>query len=204
LTTAHARRSPAASAPRRCCCPSDEDATLLGCTKETDDGFPLVPLSRRVYWAFLTREGMREGEAIELRWGDVDLEVGGVTLDENKTNDPRSWALDPRVVAALKACREVHPLVEEGIIIPNGKGKKAARYMKARSRQGQGADREHRGVPERLTRARQSQRSKLGSPIQVDEWLGLTWHLYGATLSSSWRRGDRTILSTPSRPRSRP
>ncbi|MBX3185683.1 MAG: tyrosine-type recombinase/integrase [Labilithrix sp.] len=88
----------------------DEDATLLGCTKETDDGFPIVPLARRVYWGFLSREGMREGEPIELRWSDVDLEVGGITLDENKSDDPRSWAGDPGVIAALKAWREVHPL----------------------------------------------------------------------------------------------
>ena len=43
---------------------------------------PVVPLWRRVYGGFLGREGTREGEAIELRWGDVDLKHGGVTLLE--------------------------------------------------------------------------------------------------------------------------
>jgi hypothetical protein len=32
----------------------------------------------------------------------VDLERGAVSLDKNKTNDPRSWALDQRVLRALK------------------------------------------------------------------------------------------------------
>jgi len=63
------------------------------------DGSPVVPLWRRVFWAFLSREGAREGaregEAIELRFRDLDLERGGITLDENTTNDPRAWALDP-------------------------------------------------------------------------------------------------------------
>ena len=46
---------------------------------------------------------MRRSEAGTLTWGDVDLDRGGVTLDENKTDDPRAWALDPAVGRALKA-----------------------------------------------------------------------------------------------------
>lgn len=46
---------------------------------------------------------MRSSQAIQLRWGDVDLSDGSVTLDENKTDDPRSWPLDRGVVKALKA-----------------------------------------------------------------------------------------------------
>ncbi|CAN5901300.1 hypothetical protein BH11MYX4_BH11MYX4_01920 [soil metagenome] len=96
----------------------DEDAALLGCTKRGADGALAVPLWRRVYWGFLSREGTREGEAIELRWGDVDLKHGGVTLDENKSDDPRAWALDPSVTEALRAWAKVHPLREEGKATP--------------------------------------------------------------------------------------
>jgi len=96
----------------------DEDAALLGCTKRGSDGALAVPLWRRVYWGFLSREGTREGEAIELRWGDVDLKHGGVTLDENKSDDPRAWALDPSVTEALRAWAKVHPLSEEGKATP--------------------------------------------------------------------------------------
>jgi integrase len=43
-------------------------------------------------------------EAVQLRVGlDVDLERGAVTLDENKSDDARAWALDPSVVRALSA-----------------------------------------------------------------------------------------------------
>jgi integrase len=78
-----------------------EDAALLACTK------PEVPLLYRVLWGFLAREGMRKDEALRLTWGDLDLEHGKVALDENKTDDPRAWALDPSVVAALKRWREI-------------------------------------------------------------------------------------------------
>lgn len=70
-----------------------EDRQLMGCKD--------VPLHRRMLWGFLAREGMRLGEALGLTWGDVDLERGAVRLDENKTDDPRAWALDAGVVRAL-------------------------------------------------------------------------------------------------------
>ncbi len=52
---------------------------------------------------FLTREGLRSGEAVTLRVGvGVGLERGAVSLDKNRTNDPRSWALEQGVLRALK------------------------------------------------------------------------------------------------------
>ena len=95
-----------------------EEAALLWCTKVGPDGSPVVPLWRRVYWGFLSREGTREGEAIELRVGDLDLKHGAVRLDENKTDDPRAFALDPSVTAALRAWLACHPLCEEGKAAP--------------------------------------------------------------------------------------
>ena len=71
----------------------DEDAKLLGCTK--------VPVVRRLFFGTLDREGFRPKEAVLLCWRDVDLERGVVSLDKNKTDDPRAWALDPSVVRAL-------------------------------------------------------------------------------------------------------
>jgi integrase len=60
-----------------------------------------VPLARRLLWGFLIREGCRVSEALALRWSDLDLERGAVRLDENKTDDPRAWALSPGVAATL-------------------------------------------------------------------------------------------------------
>jgi len=72
-----------------------EDAQLLGCLE--------IPLARRMLYGFLSREGLRAGEAALLTWRDV---VGNrVYLDENKTDDPRDWSLSPGVKEALVSFR---------------------------------------------------------------------------------------------------
>jgi len=48
---------------------------------------------------------MRREEAADLRWRDLDLARGVIRLDENKTDDPRAWALDAGVAAALARWR---------------------------------------------------------------------------------------------------
>jgi integrase len=75
-----------------------EDARLMACTE--------VPIEYRMLWGFLTREGMRVGEALTLSWRDLDLGRGAVKLDRNKTDDPRAWALSPGVVRALRRFAE--------------------------------------------------------------------------------------------------
>lgn len=73
----------------------DEDRKLLACTK--------IPIRWRIFWGFLAREGMRVAEACALDRADVDLERGVVTLDKNKTDDPRAWALSSGVAEAIAA-----------------------------------------------------------------------------------------------------
>ena len=82
----------------------EEEAQLLACTP--------VPLEHRVLYGLLAREGLRKGEALALRWRDLDLQRGMLRLDINKTDDPRAWALGADVVAALKAWRVLHPTRE--------------------------------------------------------------------------------------------
>ncbi|MGK3959485.1 tyrosine-type recombinase/integrase [Sorangium sp. So ce118] len=79
-----------------------------------------VPLCFRIYYGFLTREGMRADEAGTLEWSDVDLDRGAVVLDENKTDDPRAWALSPDVVRALRAYRELWPDNRRVFVGPKG------------------------------------------------------------------------------------
>lgn len=76
------------------CLYPDEDRRLLACTD--------VPFCFRLLWGFLTREGMREGEAFTLTWDCLDLKRGACRLDQNKTDDPRAWALDPGTAEALR------------------------------------------------------------------------------------------------------
>ena len=71
----------------------NEDRQLLACKA--------VDLDRRFAYGVLAREGLRASELEALRWSDVDLKTGRVRLDENKTDDPRAWALDPSVTRAL-------------------------------------------------------------------------------------------------------
>lgn len=66
-----------------------------------------VPLLSRLFYGLLSREGLRVSEALGLAWSDVDLENGVLVLDENKTDEPRSWALDPHVVEALKTWKRI-------------------------------------------------------------------------------------------------
>jgi integrase len=85
----------------------DEDARLMAC--ET------VPLPFRLLYGFLDREGPRASEAEGLAWADFDLDRGVVKLDENKTDDPRAWALDMGVLRGLRAYREL--LAERGAAV---------------------------------------------------------------------------------------
>ncbi len=64
-----------------------------------------IPLARRLLLGVLRREGLRKEELAELRFRDLDLELGAVRLEENKTDDPRAWALDPGVTEALRRWR---------------------------------------------------------------------------------------------------
>lgn len=56
----------------------------------------------RVFFGILSREGLRTSEALQLTWGDVDLERGVLVLDENKTDERRSWPLDFGCARALR------------------------------------------------------------------------------------------------------
>ena len=91
-----------------------EDAALLAATG--------VAFERRMLYGVLAREGLRLGEALRLEWSDLDLENGTLSLDENKTNDPRTWALGADVARALelwkktgRAPERVFPLERMGV-----------------------------------------------------------------------------------------
>lgn len=71
-----------------------EDARLLACTR--------VDLAFRMLDGWLTREGMRVSEALAMSPSDIDFERGRIRLDENKTDDPRSWVLADGSARALR------------------------------------------------------------------------------------------------------
>lgn len=93
----------------------DADTLKTFLAKAKEDGDRLYPL-----WVLLGTTGMRRGEAIGLRWSDVDLEAGRlhlvqtiisvrgkVMVGEPKTlRGRRPIALDPGTVQVLKAHRK--------------------------------------------------------------------------------------------------
>ena len=82
-------------AKARSCIYPAEDVQLMACAA--------VPLAYRILWGYLHREGHRSGEVFLLTWSDIDLVLGTVNLDKNKTNQPRFWVLAPGVAATLRA-----------------------------------------------------------------------------------------------------
>jgi len=75
-----------------------EDATLLGRKP--------IPLPIRVLYGVAHREGLRRGELAALRWRDLDLAHGTITLTENKTDHARLWKLGDGVASALDTWRK--------------------------------------------------------------------------------------------------
>jgi integrase len=73
--------------------PSEEARLLRG---ETTGGGDPVPLAYQAVYLLMHREGMRKGEVQQLTWADLDLKRGMVSLDENKTDRPRSSGLRRR------------------------------------------------------------------------------------------------------------
>ena len=105
------------------CLYPEEEAKLVSC--------PAVVLERRLAYGILAREGMRASELASLRWRDVDLQHGRVRLDENKTDDPRAWALSPDVVRAL-AWWQKRTGAGEGDLVLGIELKEAAKWLRGK------------------------------------------------------------------------
>jgi integrase len=94
----------------------DEEAQLIACDA--------VPVEWRMLYGFLSREGVRVGEARNLTWAEVDLERGLVRLDANKTDEPRTWKLGPDVVESLRQWRALRP--SDGYVFVGEDGERLA------------------------------------------------------------------------------
>ncbi len=120
-----------------------EEARLCGATK--------APILDRMVLAFCHREGPRLSEAVGLEWSDVDLNLGVVTLDENKTDDPRAWDLGADVVRALERWRKRNPEARWVFQAADGKPHNVEK-LAARFREYLGADYAKIDRPELLER----------------------------------------------------
>lgn len=134
-----------------------EDAVLLAS--------PSVPFADRVLYGFLAREGLRVSEALALSWQDFDLERGSVTLDKNKTDDPRVWALSPGVASALARWRELRGIPDAATLVFGG-GEHADEPRREKHMAQQ--FRAHLG-PAGLTRAELFARTASRCPIRIHD-----------------------------------
>lgn len=95
-----------------------EDAALMACLE--------VDLGERIFFGFLAREGMREGEALQLDWRDLDLQRGTVRLDVNKTDDSRAWVLGQDVAEALRRWSVLQGSPKHGRVFQQADGRSIA------------------------------------------------------------------------------
>lgn len=104
----------------------DEEAKLMA--------FCDLPVEERLFYGILAREGLRVSELRGLRWADVDLNRGVLTLDQNKTDEPRAWAMSPDVVEALRHWKRI--CTERGVtsrsILVNARGRPIDRLALAK------------------------------------------------------------------------
>jgi integrase len=83
-----------------------------------------------VAYAFFDREGMRKGEMQRLTRADVNLKNGLVSLEENKTDRPRSWVPNASVAAMLKRWFEISPGKPTDPVFPGIAWEKLARVFR--------------------------------------------------------------------------
>lgn len=68
--------------------------------------------------------GARQGELMALKWRDVDLDVGILTITDSKSGDSRRVPIHPTLLDVLKTCRGL----PEALVITLPNGKAPSRY----------------------------------------------------------------------------
>ena len=99
----------------------DEVERLLGCEQ--------IPTSERMVYAVAVYAGLRMGELYGLRWRDLDLDRGQLTVKRSyplvpKSNKLRHVPINPRLATLLRQWREICPPTEEGLVLPTPPGKR--------------------------------------------------------------------------------
>jgi integrase len=63
------------------------DPLVTWCGRETQDKIlGAIPEQHRFVFYFLTRQGVRPGEAVAIKWGDIDLKLGTLTVKRAMSN----------------------------------------------------------------------------------------------------------------------
>ncbi len=96
-----------------------EEALVLACKD--------IPLVYRMLYGYLTRNGCRAGESLQITWDHVDLETGDIRIDKRwtKTKVARRWVLDEDVRRAFGAYHKMCGApVGKAFVFPGRTGKR--------------------------------------------------------------------------------
>lgn len=100
----------------------DELKRLLRAAKESDDPrlFPLLVLSLST--------GLRQGEALRLRWRDVDLREGVAVIDQTKNEDRRAVPVTGFAAEVLQEFRKVQSINKDALVFADTTGSDEATF----------------------------------------------------------------------------
>jgi integrase len=78
---------------------------LMKAARTMADAADATLLTRQLpnFLTLLYASGMRAGEAVSLKWSDVDMDTGRARLRQTKNDTPRTVVLDPDAVIAIQA-----------------------------------------------------------------------------------------------------
>ncbi len=105
-----------------------EEQQLLACTE--------IPLLYRVLYGYLTRNGCRAGETLQLTWDHIDLETGDIHIDKRwtKTRRARRWVLDADVLEAFEGWHKISGYPKGAAFVFPGRGGKRMSIHTPKSR----------------------------------------------------------------------
>jgi len=93
---------------------SEEDVALMtGCHQVASISEDPIEVRNHAFVLFLLTTGLRIGEALDLRWRDLDLEMGTVHVRRGKGGKERTALMDPRaahVMGRLNDLGQMRPL----------------------------------------------------------------------------------------------
>jgi site-specific recombinase XerD len=87
---------------------SEEDVTLMmGCHQVASTSVDPSDVRNHAMVLFLLTTGLRIGEALDLRWRDLDLEKGTVHVRKGKGGKERTALMDPRTAEVMARLRDL-------------------------------------------------------------------------------------------------
>jgi integrase len=96
---------------------SEEDIALMtGCHRVGSTSEDPIDVRNHAFVLFLLTTGLRIGEALDLRWRDLDLETGTVHVWSGKGGKERTALMDPRAAEVMGRLRDLGQMRPGGMV----------------------------------------------------------------------------------------